>query len=126
MTSASKKQALIDAEQRLMDDLRHLEKCADSALFEMEKLKKVSVNQNTFHQITRTLDRIDTEIMNISSRNVAGFLLQSTIDHAVQHQGKGKTPVQILESSENIYRKLKDSVQFHRKSLAKTFKVMRD
>jgi len=59
------------------------------------------------------LDRIDADILELSSRNVAGFLFQGLIHRIVDAPGGERTLPEVLELSEALYDELEASGAYH-------------
>ena len=61
----------------------------------------------------RELDRLDSEILGLSARNVAGFLFQGLIHRILDSAGGDHTAGEVLEVSEELYRELEGSAAYH-------------
>jgi hypothetical protein len=59
------------------------------------------------------LEGIDREILELSSRNVAGFLFQRLIHRIVDSPGGSRTLSEVLELSEALYLELESSSSYH-------------
>jgi hypothetical protein len=63
------------------------------------------------------LDRIDAEILAVSSRNVAGFLFQDLIRRILDSPGGRRSLQEVMQLSEELYRELSSSAAWHRELL---------
>jgi hypothetical protein len=70
------------------------------------------------------LDGIDRQILEISARNVAGFLIQSVI-HRVQGAGDRKASAsEVLANSSEIYSGILDSARYQGELLQRAIELL--
>jgi hypothetical protein len=99
--------------QSLFQELIFLESATQKGLDEIERLRGLPEKDRTTD--FSTLEALDREILSCENRDIAGFLLASTLtltdDPALSKLDS------LLARSERIYRDLLDSARFHRECL---------
>ncbi|RKX74423.1 MAG: hypothetical protein DRP87_16870, partial [Spirochaetes bacterium] len=93
----------------LNNELIELKKMAQEGLEEIRKLKSNLKNEVFIRQSLIKLDSIDRKILKISSRDVAGFLLQELFNKILYYEGTSDSYYNVLETTEQIYRHLRSS-----------------
>jgi hypothetical protein len=111
-SAPGRRQALASALARLQDQLLHLEQAARRGEASTAALGEVLARGLDPGPHIRALDRVDEEILEASSRNVAGFLIQSFI-HRVQGgaQEAAGSPA-VLAASREMYGGIRESALF--------------
>ena len=76
--------------------------------------------------LLQELDDVDRRILDVSARNIAGFLIQSVI-HAVSGQGeKGSRPEDVVARGASMYEGIAESAGWQKGLLARSLGAMRD
>jgi hypothetical protein len=99
-----------------------LEELAAGGLEECRRLEATLDGREELAPVLQRLDRIDTAILEVASRRVAGFLLHPLIQELAQYgePDPGRPAGQAaraLESSRRLYRELHESAVYHRRIL---------
>ncbi len=121
---ASERRALQRAMQDLSTDLQKLERCAAEGSAASEDLERALMHEHDSGPYLARLADIDARILGLSSRNVAGFLLQPFIHRTIDNYSKRKTAEQIVAESKTMYAELREATSFHSQKLAKSLKVI--
>jgi len=106
-----------DALEELTKELAGLERLAGEALDLTAALSRATGIGLPQQGALRRLDGIDREILGVSSRRIASFLLQATIREI---EGLGESAAdrgEALGAGRKLYESLRDSARFHREVL---------
>ena len=104
--------ALRDALGRLTGDLGELERAASEGLGRTEDFRALLAKGKDPRALLSMLDGIDKRILELSSRNIAGFLIQSII-HRVQGEGdRAAGAHEVLAKSSEIYSGILESARY--------------
>lgn len=115
--SGARRQSLLAALGRLRGELRTLESAAEEGLSATARLGDAVATQADPRPHLAALDGVDRDILEVSSRNIAGFLIQSVI-HRVQGAADGARDAQaVLATSSEIYSGIGESARFQRELL---------
>lgn len=105
--------------KKLIEELRNLRDLASQAIVEVKALETGLGKGTTDQHRVEKLNRIDAQILSMSSRDVASFLLQSLIrriEHESEQESASSDP---LKSSKELYTELKGSASYHVEHLEK-------
>ncbi len=107
----------------LAEELKQLEKIAGEGLELCRNLPPpASMDKKHLDRILKTLDRLDKKILDLSSRQVAGFLIQGLIRKIIDAGARplrsdetraNKRLEDVFETTEAIYKELLESARFH-------------
>jgi hypothetical protein len=103
--------------RELSGSLRTLEQVASRARQACGRLRQDALRSGTRGegqaQLYRELDELDAAILELSSRNVAGFLFQGLIQRILDCPRADGPPDKILELSEELYAEIAASASYH-------------
>jgi hypothetical protein len=118
---SSTKETLKAAVEELLVELGRLGDLASKALSDLDEFEAASKAGAPDREYLESLARIDGEILSMSSRHVASFLLQSLIRRieGENQERKGSGALHPLKSSRDLYGELKQSAAYHVKLLEK-------
>jgi hypothetical protein len=113
----SRRRAAAEALAGLSHDLERLKGLSARALSVCVRLRESAQSpsppEGGSAGLYRELDELDTSILELSSRNVVGFLFQGLIHHILDSPGSERSPDEILEVSEELYREMEGSADYH-------------
>jgi hypothetical protein len=119
-----RRDALVGVLGALAADLRELERVAGDGLARTDRLESVLARREDPRKLLSALDEIDRRILEVSSRNVASFLLQSVI-HRVQGAGdRAASAAEVLSTSREIYRGILESARFQGELLQRSVQML--
>lgn len=112
LSAPGRRQALASALARLQDQLQHLAQAARRGEESTAALGEALARKLDPGPHLRALDRIDGEILEVSSRNIAAFLIQSFI-HRIQGgtQAAAGSPA-VLAASRDMYAGIRESALY--------------
>jgi len=113
---SGKEKQLYHAIENLEKDLTAIEKLAEEGISRTLELKSAVNKRRGIKNILDELNRIDSLILSLNSRDIAGFLLQNIVDD-INRAGLSIKTDKILDNSLLLYRQLMKSSQYHRKLL---------
>lgn len=122
--ASDKRRCLRQALATLLQELAVIESCAQEGMQLTDMLAKALEKHQDAGEIIQKLNKVDCQLLKISSRNIAGFLLQPIIQETVANQNRCHTVQQVISTSKDIYTQLMESTSFHQKSILNSFKVM--
>ena len=105
--------SIIEALEGLKGDLRQLVVLADQGLNICHRLEYSPIPGRVIDDAFRELNKLDKQILKLSSRQVAAFLFQSLIQKILKAADGKRSPAEVLETTNTIYRELKESSQYH-------------
>jgi hypothetical protein len=120
-THARLARSLTMALEQLTSELERLQRLSLRGLSLTRTLEKLIAENGDFGSCLRELDDVDRKILEVSARNIAGFLIQSII-HGISGEGERKSnPEEIVARSAAIYEGIAGSAkwQMHLLSRAK-------
>ena len=120
-TDPSLKTTLVRSIKKLIEELCILRDLATQALVEVKALETAIGGGMTDQRRLEKLNKIDTQILSMSSRDVVSFLLQALIRRieGEKEPAKESASSDPLKSSKEFYTELKGSASYHVKHLGK-------
>jgi hypothetical protein len=110
---------------RLLDDLDSLAEISLRGLALCRELGMVIAAEGDPGPCLRELDMVDERILDVSSRNVAGFLIQSVI-HGIAGQGENAAlPQEVVTRSASIYEGIAESAGWQKSLLSRSLGALR-
>jgi len=97
----------------LVSGLGELGAVAEQALSLTRELSRRVSRGKTYASLLSRLDGLDRRILELSSRNIAGFLMQGLIHKIMGNESKKSDEKQIVSVSEEMYRGIAESARFH-------------
>ncbi len=110
-------EALDGALSDILDGLAKLEALARRGISEVRALSRAVASGANRAPFIARLDGIDKRILELSSRDIVGFLIQPLIHRIVDSAPASHPEASVLEASEHIYRGILDSARFHAATL---------
>jgi hypothetical protein len=123
-TNAGTASTLEAAIADLLAGLRDLEGLSRLGLAATRELAGVVKRRGNCRPVLARLDDIDARILAVSSRNIAGFLIQPLI-HRIMGAGAGRD-AEVLSTSEEMYAGIAESAVFHTEILSRARRLLRD
>jgi len=74
----------------------------------------------------RRLDEVDEKILDVSARNVAGFLIQSVIHDIAGRGERPARPDEVVERSASMYRGIAESAGWQKELLTRALRSLRE
>jgi hypothetical protein len=120
-----RKRELEGAVSGIVEDLRTLETLTVKGMTGTERLGGLLSSGRDAGGCLRALDAIDRRILELASRDIAGFLVQSTI-RKISGSGERKlSEAEILARSGEMYRGMHESAVFQRELLERALRLFR-
>ncbi len=116
---------LISSLKYLKNDLNNIIKLSEKAIIEVKKIEKMLKIKTDISRSLILLNKIDNDILNIGTRQIAGFLIQSFIKTISNSPDDKKSDMEIIDSSLKLYTELKDSSSYHYKILLKAINQLK-
>jgi hypothetical protein len=123
-TDPSLRSTLERSIKKLIEELCNLRDLASQALVEVKTLETALGSGATEKHQVEILDKIDSKILSMSSRDVPSFLLQSLIRRIEDEGAQESASLDPLKSSRELYNELKGSASYHLKYLEKALAVI--
>jgi hypothetical protein len=92
--------------------LHRLEKLAREGLGCTRELEVVVLRRGDRRALLSRLDRIDRRILALSTRNIAGFLIQGLIHRITGSGDKPASDAEVLAASSQMYEGVRESAAF--------------
>ncbi len=105
--------SIFQALEELQADLKQLVVLADQGLNICRSLGSSPIPGRAVDHAFKELNKLDKRILKLSSRQVAGFLFQSLIQKILKSADGKKSLTEVLKTTGNIYRELKQSSRYH-------------
>ncbi len=123
--SEDARQKLAAAVQGLLDGLHQIADLGRRGLAATRDLEKVVARRGDCARVLARLDDIDHRILDVSSRNIAGFLIQPLIHRIVGTQSRAGSGAEVLEASAGIYAGVTESAAFQAEVLERAAERLR-
>jgi hypothetical protein len=97
-----------------LDRLRHLSARGRAACAKLKQSDpSPGQGRGIRSRLFQELDRLDSEILELSSRKVAGFLFPGLIRRILDSAGGGRSLTEVLNVSQDLYGELESSAEYH-------------
>ncbi len=96
----------------LVDDLRRIAALRRTGLAATREMEKIVARRGDCTRVLARLDETDRRILDLSSRNIAGFLIQPLIHRIVGTQSRAASGSEVLAASAGMYAGVTDSASF--------------
>jgi hypothetical protein len=114
------------AVEQLGSQLERLQSLALQGLALSRMLGRIIAGRGDPSPCLRELDEVDNSILEVSARNIAGFLIQSII-HGISGEGdRTTTPEEIVARSAAIYEGIAESAEWQKKLLSRAMPPKED
>ena len=111
---------------RLLGELDSLVELSRRGLSLSRELGNVIARRRDPGPVLRRLDEVDGKILEVSARNVAGFLIQSVI-HGIAGLGESAAgPQEVVSRSASIYEGIAESAGWQKDLLSRALRSLRD
>jgi hypothetical protein len=111
---------------RLLDDLDSLAEISRRGLALSRELGGLIARGGDPGACLRELDMVDVRILDVSARNVAGFLIQSVIHGIAGHGESAVAPQEVVSRSASMYEGIAESAGWQKALLARSLDALRD
>jgi hypothetical protein len=116
----SAREKLVEALDELMGNLRTLENLGLRGLSATKGFARALKRREDAGRELARLDEVDRGILELSTRNIAGFLIQPLIHGIVGGKTAKAEEAEVLATSRRMYEGIVDSARFHRTVLARS------
>ncbi len=111
--AGEKKERLLTALKRLAGDLKELEKITLTGLEECSRLRSQLREKRDVEQTLSTMHNLDKRILQLSSRQIAGFLLQPLIEKISRRNSNQPAAGDVIDITQSLYEELLSSAKYH-------------
>lgn len=111
--AGEKKERLLTALKRLAGDLKELEKITLTGLEECSRLRSQLRENRDVEQTLKRMHNLDSRILELSSRQIAGFLLQPLIEKIGRRNSKQPAAGDVIDITQSLYEELLNSAKYH-------------
>lgn len=112
---------LSSALDKLRSELGRIKDLSMKAVNELKHIEKLINDSSDISAKLESLNKIDMEILQTGTRQIAGFLIQPFIQKLSKNPDNKKTKEEIIGSSIEFYNKLKISSEYHYDLITKSF-----
>jgi len=118
-TAGAKKERLLTALKRLAGDLKELEKITLTGLEQCGMLRSQLREKRDVEQTLKLMHNLDKRILELSSRQIAGFLLQPLIEKISLRNNYQPSAGAVIDITQSLYEELLNSAKYHIKALSR-------
>jgi len=118
-TAVAKKGRLLAALKKLVGDLEELEKITLTGLEQCGKLRNQLREKRDVEQTLKLMHNLDRRILELSSRQIAGFLLQPLIEKINRRNSNQPAGGDVIDITQNLYEELLNSAKYHIQALSR-------
>ncbi len=111
--AGEKKERLLTALKRLAGDLKELEKITLTGLEECSRLRSQLRENRDVEQTLKRMHNLDSRILELSSRQIAGFLLQPLIEKIGRRNSNQPAAGDVIDITQSLYEELLNSAKYH-------------
>ncbi len=117
--AGEKKERLLTALKRLEGDLKELEKITLTGLEQCSRLRSQLREKRDVEQTLKLMENLDRRILELSSRQIAGFLLQPLIDKINRRKSNQPAAGDVIDITRSLYEELLNSAKYHTQALSR-------
>jgi len=121
--AGEKKERLLAALKKLAGDLKELEKITLMGLEQCSRLRSQLREKSDVEQTLKLMHNLDRRILELSSRQIAGFLLQPLIEKINRRNSNQPAGGDVIDITQNLYEELLNSAKYHIQALSPFIRI---